>query len=50
VPRARTAKPRRVDDLLKEVCHRVMRNITPAEWKEHVGDGEKYVKTCPDLP
>jgi len=38
-----------VEDLIPEVCSRVSRNLTPAEWKQYVGD-EPYQKTCPGLP
>jgi WD40 repeat protein len=38
-----------VEDLVPEVCSRVPRNLTRAEWKQYMGD-EPYQKTCPSLP
>ena len=39
----------RAEGLLAAACARLPRNLTPAEWKEFVGD-EAYRKTCPNLP
>lgn len=39
----------RSDDLLAEACRRLTRNLTPEEWREHVGE-EIYRETCPDRP
>lgn len=37
------------NDLIEEACSRLNRNLTPEEWKQHVGD-EPWRKTCPNLP
>ena len=37
------------DDLLREVCARVDRNLTPSEWERFVGTDVLYHKTCPSL-
>ncbi len=39
----------RPEDLLTEACARVRRNLTPEEWRRHLGD-LPYRKTCPDCP
>jgi WD40 repeat protein len=41
--------PLQVDDLAKQACKLLPRNLTPAEWKEFQMDGP-YRKTCPNLP
>jgi hypothetical protein len=37
------------DDLIHETCSRLTTNLTPAQWKQYLGD-EPYRKTCPNLP
>jgi WD40 repeat protein/serine/threonine protein kinase len=37
------------DDLIQETCSRLTSNLTPAQWKQHLGD-EPYHRTCPNLP
>ena len=39
----------RPQDLIKEACARLTRNVTPEEWKQYL-PGEPYRKTCPELP
>jgi hypothetical protein len=36
-------------DLINEACSRLTRNLSPEEWKQFM-PGEKYRKTCPNLP
>jgi WD40 repeat protein len=36
-------------DLIQELCQKVSRNLTKAEWR-HYGSGEPYQKVCPGLP
>lgn len=36
-------------ELTAEACARVARNLTPEEWKLHLGD-DPYRRTCPDPP
>jgi hypothetical protein len=38
----------RTDDLVSELCRRVTRQLTPAEWVRYVG-GAPYKKTCEAL-
>lgn len=38
----------RPDDLVTEVCKRLTRNLTKAEWRQYFGN-EPYRKTCPNL-
>ena len=38
----------RPDDLIKEACARLTRNLTHEEWTRYLGD-EPYRKTCPVL-
>ena len=38
-----------LDSWLKELCHKANRNLTKAEWAEHMGT-EPYRKACTDLP
>jgi hypothetical protein len=35
----------RTEDLANEICRRLDRNLTPADWKKYVGN-EPYRKTC----
>jgi hypothetical protein len=35
----------RTEDLAAEICRRLNRNLTPAEWKKYVGS-EPFQKTC----
>ena len=37
------------ENLLKEACRILNRNLSPEEWKKYFGD-EAYSKTCSDLP
>jgi WD40 repeat protein len=37
------------DDLMKEGCARIGRNLTEAEWRRYFG-ARRYAKTCPDVP
>src|SRR5713101_4745585 len=39
----------RVNDLIKEACSRLTRNLTPEEWAQYIGAGTPQ-KTCPNLP
>ncbi len=39
----------RVNDLIKEACSRLTRNLTPEEWAQYIGAGTPR-KTCPNLP
>jgi WD40 repeat protein len=41
--------PRLSDDLLKEACSRLIRNMTQAEWEKYVGGSDRQ-KTCEELP
>jgi hypothetical protein len=34
------------DELIKEACSRVTRDLTEPEWKQYVGDGLPYGRTC----
>jgi hypothetical protein len=36
-------------DLLREACHRVVRNLSPTEWPRYFPSGQ-YEKVCPSLP
>ena len=36
-------------ELTAEACARIARNLTPEEWKLHLGD-DPYQRTCPDAP
>ena len=38
----------RPDDLFREACARLIRNLTEEEWKYYIGG--HYSKTCPSLP
>jgi WD40 repeat protein len=37
------------DDLIKEACTRLSRNLTPHEWRTYLGDAP-YQRTCNNLP
>lgn len=37
-----------LDDLMKEGCARIGRNLTEAEWRRYFG-ANRYAKTCPDV-
>lgn len=39
----------RPDDLIRDLCHQVSRNLTKREWNRYL-PGEEYHKVCPDLP
>jgi roadblock/LC7 domain-containing protein len=36
------------ENLMAEACARMTRNLTPEEWRQHLGD-EPYRKTCPTV-
>src|SRR5260370_24046255 len=36
-------------DLIEEVCQRLTRNLSLAEWRQHF-ETEAYKATCPDIP
>jgi WD40 repeat protein len=38
----------RAEDLVHDLCARVTRNLTPAEWGQYLGQ-EQYHRTCPNL-
>lgn len=40
----------RPEDLIHEACARLRRNLSRAEWRQYVGNGEPYQKLCPSLP
>ncbi len=40
----------RVQDMVAEVCKRLPRNLTHAEWRQYVGEDVPYHATCPKLP
>jgi WD40 repeat protein len=40
----------RPEDLISEVCSRLSRNLTHAEWIHYIGENIPYRATCPDLP
>ena len=42
-------RPRLAADFIEAGCQRMLRNLSPSEWKEHVGD-EPYRQTCADVP
>ena len=37
------------EDVKREACEFLTRNLTLAEWEKYMG-GEPYRKTCPNLP
>jgi len=37
-----------IEDLVQEMCSRIPRNLTLAEWRQYIGD-EPYQKTCANL-
>ncbi len=37
------------DGLVQEICLRLFRNLTTAEWHQYLGN-EPYRPTCPNLP
>jgi hypothetical protein len=41
--------PLRGQDLIDEACSRLTSNLSPEEWN-HFLPGEKYRKTCPNIP
>jgi hypothetical protein len=41
--------PSRGQDLIAEACSRLTTNLEPEEWN-HFLPGERYRKTCPNLP
>jgi hypothetical protein len=38
-----------LEDLITEVCFRLLQNLSCKEWRQYLGD-EPYHKTCPGLP
>ncbi len=44
-----TIEPWRIEDLVHDLCARMTRNLSFAEWKQYVGN-EPYRRTCPNLP
>ncbi len=38
------------DDVIKDACLRVPRNLTQAEWNYYIGDVLPYQAVCPNLP
>ena len=40
----------RAEDLIEQACTRLRRNLSRAEWRQYVGNGEPYRKLCPALP
>jgi WD40 repeat protein/serine/threonine protein kinase len=44
-----TLEPWRAEDLVHDLCARITRNLTLAEWTQYIGR-EEYHRTCPDLP
>ena len=45
-----TVLPGDPDEWLTEACRRIVRNLTPDEWKIFVGSDVAYHKTCPNRP
>ncbi len=42
------SRPTHVDNLVKDICNIVSRNLTQDEWNTYVGRDIKLEKTCPD--
>jgi WD40 repeat protein len=40
----------RTEDLAQLVCGQVWRNLTLDEWRQFIGEGIPYERTCPNLP
>jgi WD40 repeat protein len=40
----------RPEDLIDQACARLRRNLSRAEWRQFVSNGEPYRKLCPSLP
>jgi hypothetical protein len=38
------------ENLEKEACSRLPRNLNLEEWKTHIGSDIPYTKICPSLP
>ncbi|RMH74544.1 MAG: hypothetical protein D6681_23010 [Calditrichaeota bacterium] len=38
------------EELFARVCPRLLRNLTPEEWKRYIGPDIPYCPTCPNLP
>jgi WD40 repeat protein len=38
------------NDIIDYACSRVPRNLTSAEWSEHISDTMPYAKICPNVP
>jgi hypothetical protein len=44
-----TMGPWQPEDLVHDLCARMTRNLTLAEWGQYLGQ-EQYNRTCPNLP
>ena len=44
-----TLEPWQTEDLVHDLCSRLNRNLTLAEWRQYIGN-EPYRRTCPNLP
>jgi WD40 repeat protein/energy-coupling factor transporter ATP-binding protein EcfA2 len=42
--------PLHADDLIREACKRLPRNLTGKEWAKYLGEQPDYRETCPGLP
>jgi WD40 repeat protein len=42
------SRPSHVDNLVREICTIVSRNMSPEEWNTYVGKDIKYENTCPE--
>ena len=40
----------RPEDLIKDACLLVSRNLTSLEWMQYIGDALPYQAVCPNLP
>jgi WD40 repeat protein len=38
------------DSWISRICERVNRNLSPSEWREHIGENVPYIPYCPMLP
>jgi len=45
-----TRHPLHPDDLIREACQKVTRNLTVAEWRQYVGKETPYQRSCDNLP
>jgi WD40 repeat protein len=44
-----TIEPWRTEDLVHDLCARMIRNMTTPEWRQYLGN-EPYAPTCPNIP